>query len=378
MTCRCLHIMAVGAAVALSGCGGGRPADGVQEPDSLGLLLADWSEWAEGSDDGLWEHDGSRALHLIELSSFGGDEPSPPFFSIESFDVSGDTIFITDRQSEQLTALRSTDGSVLWRTGQPGEGPGCFTSIGQVDCSGGLIAVANQGMGRIDLFSRDGTWLESMPSMQPYDLCFVEDSVLAVVSLADPEALVTLVRVDGETLSAFGTWDHPSAALPPANRILHCALVAPGILAVTSYYANHIQIMDLCGDSMICSFSRDLPVDIPEPVIGGSGGMTTFSLQTWILDVAAGPSGTIDVLLRPFDDDRQTVEGPDFEPAGVSIVDRFDLEGGYLDSYAIPGSIGALLYSDSVLYAADWQESRLVIYGCAADPARRVSETGSD
>ncbi len=370
---RCL--LAVSAAVAVSGCGGGRPGGGAQEPDSLSLLLEDWSGWAEGSDDGLWESDSSRSIHFAELSAFGGDEPSPPFFSIESFDVSGDTVIVTDRQSEQLVALRSTDGSVLWRTGQPGEGPGCFTSIGQVDCSGGLIALANQGMGRIDLFSRDGTWLESIPFMQPYDLCFLEDSLLAVVSLADPEALVTLVRVDGETLSAFGTWDHPSAALPPANRNLHCALVAPGILAVTSYYANHIQLMDLRGDSTIRSFSRNLPVAIPEPAIGGSGGMTTFSLQTWILDVAAGPSGTVDVLLRPFDEDRQTIEGPDFEPAGVSIVDRFDLEGHYLDSYAIPGSIDQLLYSDSVLYAADWRDSRLVMFGFAAGP---VMEPGAD
>jgi sugar lactone lactonase YvrE len=322
-------------------------------------FLRGWSDWAEGSDEGLWEGDSTHLVSIRTIWTLGGDSPDPAFYTVESMAFSGETLFVTDSQAERLVAMDMA-GNVLWRSGSPGEGPGCFTGIGQVACSGGAIAVTNQSLGRIDVFSRAGEWTGSIPFMQPYDICFVDDSTLAVVSLVEPGHLVTLMGLDGIEDASFGTWEHPTAALPGANRNLHCALVAPGLLAVTSYYANHIQLMDLEARTMRTAFSRDLPMDIPESEIGESGGMMTFSLQTFLIDVTAGPAGTIDVLLRPVARD-STIGGPGAELSGASIVDRFDMEGRYLDSYAIPGSAGTIMFDGTTLFADDWQEGTLTM-----------------
>ncbi len=335
--------------------------------DMVDGFLRGWSDWAEGSAEGRWESDSTHLVSISTRVTIGGDSPEPAFFTVESFAASGCTLYVTDPQAERLVAM-DLAGNVLWRAGSPGEGPGCFTGIGQVACTGGVIAVANRSLGRIDLFSKAGEWTRSIPFMQAYDLCFVDDSTLAVVSLTEPGHLVTLLGLDGTEHDSFGTWEHPTASLPGANRNLHCALVAPGLLAVTSYYANHIQLMDLETGTMRSAFSRDLPMDIPESEIGESGGMTTFSLQTFLLDVTGGPAGTIDVLLRPVALD-STIGEPGAELSGVGIVDRFDLEGRYLDSYAIPGSIGTILFDGTTLFADDWQEGTLSVMTFSEGPA---------
>lgn len=319
--------------------------------DSLSVVLADWKEWAESSSDGLWEGDPRHALALSELSVYGGDFADPPFYSVESFVVSGDTLFVADQGAQQLVAM-SADGRVLWKSGEPGEGPGYFAGVSQVAIGKDIIAVANLPSARVDLFTRDGMWANSVPAMSPYDILLLGDTALVVASLANPEELITIHELDGSKISAFGVWDHPTSRLPGCNRHLHIAALNDSLLVVTSYYANHLQVFDLATGHLLRTFSRDLPAHIREPDFHTEDGATHFFLETFLLDVFVGPEGMVNVLLRPFSTAR-TTDLTEEGLANVCLVDRFNWEGHYLDSYAVPVAAGQMAYLNGTLYASD-------------------------
>ncbi|NOQ23408.1 MAG: hypothetical protein GQ565_12285 [Candidatus Aegiribacteria sp.] len=313
--------------------------------DSLSIILREWKEWSERTDEGLWEDDSEHKVTLEMLQVYGGSEAiDPPFYYIESFAVKGDTIFVSDRSTERLVAF-DLDNQVLWTTEGFGEGPGHFSGISQLDVYNDVIAVANMGNGRVDIFSTDGKWSQSIQVISPYDLEILNDSVLIVVKQTSPEGCVMLLNMNGDTLSTFGAWEDHLEGFS-ANRDLHCTMVDSEHLVINSYYTNRMEIYSLYTNCMISSFNRTLPVEIPEPQ--SENGM--ISLNTFLLDIFIGPEGMINVLLRPFTPDK-SIDTMTEDIVNLSIVDRFNHQGQYLDSYVIPVSTSQVIYSNGILYA---------------------------
>lgn len=326
------------------------------EADSIKKELGEWKAWAESSDNGLWEGNASHSLSLELLNVYGGEENTiPAFFSVESFDVSGDTIFISDKQAQQLVAI-NFQGCVLWKSGGLGEGPGFFSGIAQLDVNSEYIAVANAGNARVDLFSRSGEWVNSISVLTPYDVDFLNDSVLVVVTQTSPEGFLRVFNLTGDIISVSGQWATHLEGWT-ANRDLHCKAIDECHIVVNSWYSNRNEIHSLVSPDSVLFFNRILPVDIPEP--SGSGGMVSFN--TFLLDVCVGPEGMINVLLRPFTTDR-TIKIQGDNIARVGIVDRFDREGNYLDSYVIPTTCGEMIYYNGELFVSNWIECSIYRY----------------
>jgi hypothetical protein len=124
----------------------------IDSTDSLSIVMNEWKDWAESSADGLWENDSSHMVTLDLLHVYGGpEEVDPPFFYPEAFTVQGDTFFVSDGGAQKLVVFNS-QGEILWSTEGPGEGPGLFSGVSQLDVVGDIISVSNLGNSRIDLF----------------------------------------------------------------------------------------------------------------------------------------------------------------------------------------------------------------------------------
>ena len=141
-----------------------------------------------------------------------------------------------------------------------------------------------------------------------------------------------------------------------ANRDLHCLVYNSELLVLTSYYADRIEIYDIEEESRILEFNRRLPVDIPEP--SEENGFVNFN--TVILDVFIGPEGMINTLLRPF----STEKTLDLQ-SGITdfcVIDRFNFEGEYLDSYVVPTKASLATYNNGNLFIANEEESEILVY----------------
>ena len=326
--------------------------------DNLYRVLSEWKEWAEASDDGIWEGDSTHNLSFELLRIYGGEiEQEPNFFSIESFAVSGDTIFIADDQTQHLTAI-DFNGDLLWKVGGVGEGPGLFSGIGQIAVNKNYIIVSNMKNSRIDLFSKAGEWLKSIHAQLPFDVLFIDDTTFIVVSYQIANGIVHIYSISGERISSFGDAEaFPTSSIGWINRDLHCALIKPDLLVVNSYYSDHIEIYSIKDECLLHRFGRNLPLDIDENRIREGA---TF-LTTFLLDVFVGPEGMINVPLRPISPER-TIETTNHNIENISIVDRYDVNGNYLDSYIIPTIGGDMIYYNDELFVANWIECSIYRY----------------
>lgn len=320
-------------------------------------VLVEWKEWAESTDEGLWEDDLEHQVHFEHITQLGGevDEGSPLFTYVESFCVQGDTIFITDSAKEEVIAVTSS-GEILWSIGGPGEGPGLFSGIGQIDVMGDVIAVVNQANSRVDILSTDGEWQTSFQVMIPYDVSMVSDGQMAVAMHTSATGCIVYCSTAGNTIAKFGTWSEHMEGWA-SNRDLHCTIADSKTLVLTSYYSNRVELYDLLNEQRIKSFHRTLPFHLEGTT--ENNGMISF--QTVILDVFIGPEGMINVLLRPFADNK-TVDLVNHQHSGIAVVDRFDYSGQYLDSYIIPAPASQVCYSQGVLYASCESECSIQLF----------------
>ena len=112
----------------------------VSTVDSLATTMQEWKEWAESSDEGLWEGDNSHSIVLEHLYTFGGeDDVNTYFFYPEAFAVKGDTVFVSDGSTQKLVCF-NLSGELLWSTEGAGEGPGHFSGVSQIAVSDDEIA----------------------------------------------------------------------------------------------------------------------------------------------------------------------------------------------------------------------------------------------
>ena len=72
----------------------------------------------------------------------------------------GDSIYISDRQSEAIFAV-GTDGYLSRKIGRPGEAPGEFTSLNELQYNGSHVLTRDQG--RIQLFTEKFNYVSSFP-----------------------------------------------------------------------------------------------------------------------------------------------------------------------------------------------------------------------
>lgn len=119
-----------------SACTSGDRAIGTQtENTSLSEdTLAIWKEWVQASDEGIWADRPDKQIVLREVATLGGDAFAL-FYNPVDIAVSGDTVFVTDASTESVVCLNVTTNELIWKSGEPGEGPGHFSGITHIAVS---------------------------------------------------------------------------------------------------------------------------------------------------------------------------------------------------------------------------------------------------
>ena len=75
-------------------------------------IAAEWKEYFESSDDGLWENVSEHSLSYRYAGQFGVDNGlEPAVYAPVALCASGDTVFVTDSGTMQIVALDS-EGNV--------------------------------------------------------------------------------------------------------------------------------------------------------------------------------------------------------------------------------------------------------------------------
>lgn len=316
--------------------------------------LIEWREWLEVSSPPEVETD--MPFYIPSDTILSPEKCNYEYYMIESFVIDEERIFLSDGRSSTLLAY-SIDGQLLWKTGGEGEGPGLFSGIGEIACNGDTLAVCNHGVGRIDFFDCDtGDWISSISILWPYDLCFLPDGSLAVLSLLENN-MITIFSPSGERLSGFGSWNAPGEEIfnlmfSTANRNLHSVLISDSILAVNAYFFNWCQLYNLNSGELITSFRRELP--FPEKEIEVRSGGIVGKIYT--NDIACFGNNVV-ILHRPIEGSgSQNIpsryDGIPFYKIDFSMVDVYSSDGEYTGSFAFQRKVGHLLWHDGILYGA--------------------------
>jgi len=335
---------------------------GGETPDEMLDILDEWRTCMEASSPPEQRID--LPYYIPADTVLSPDSCGLEYYMIECFVIDGNNIYLSDGCSQNLLAF-TDEGDLLWKTGGEGEGPGLFAGIGEIAVNGDTVAVCNHGTGRIDFFKSDsGNWFSSISVLWPFDLCFLPNGNLVVLSLLE-ENMVTVFSPSGEKVFSFGNWQAPgqdivNSMFSTANRNLRLALVNDSILAVNAYYFNWGQVYNLNSGELITSFRRDLPYE-ERPLEVGNG---SFRGKIYTNDIASWQE-YIAVLNRPIGSDWNLPERYDGIPVNevdFSVVDLYRLSGTYAGSIAVPGTPGRILWYEDDLYGAPDETGELIRY----------------
>jgi len=334
-------------------------------PDSLWK----WKLYAESSDDGLWEGDLSHYVILNRTASLGGeDDLTPPFYNVLNMHTMGDTIMVADRATQELVCM-TPEGDVLWKAGASGEGPGHFHGIGGIVSGGNWLAVGNTGLNRIDIFTKTGEFTEAFSIDTPEDLVAISDTTFAVISGSRDNGVISIVNPASGLIRSFGTIEADSVMT--FNMIftdnLRGTFIPPNIIAVISRYEHKLFIFNLDTEEQVFAGIRNLTSDPARPYRNfneETGNITTICFPS-ISSVFKGPEGMINVVVDEYQSDGTLLHGNrNNNYAPVTVIDRYDPTGTYLDSYCIPdsGIYWMRMLDDGRFVGAQQGTGRIFIY----------------
>lgn len=318
----------------------------VEQPDTLSR----WVSWAEKSGDGLWE-DGSHRFGLSEAQVYGGQE-IPPFYNIEGLSLSGDTMYVSDPADQSLAAVSLVTGEQLWKAGEPGEGPGHFNGIGEVAAGASGIAACDMYNNRVSLLSPSGEFMTDILIQCPFDVMWKGDT-LFVLSLAAEKPL-NMYDTSGELIGSCGELPEEISYLSFINRHLHGVLAPDGSVLVISRFLSGIWRIDPVTGSTEFFAETVFPQ-----------GEIVNDLQSpgWMVlcrDIFIGPDGMVNVILPMFTEEGGRLSDGG-EPQMTTVVHRYNLNGEYLDSWALNGTVGIALMHEGQLFTVDRYADGVVI-----------------
>jgi len=323
--------------------------------------LDSWREWAESSGSGLWLDQNHRILVYERVRVIGGEsETQPIIFDAYRVATKGDSLLVTDRAQQCLVCLDSL-GNVLWRFGEPGEGPGTFVYIMDVIVFGQYIAVSDNALGRIDLLTSDGQYINSIAVNIPQNLVTLSDTSFAVLTSFDSRGNVLVFSSSGDLLRSISlsTWDGDDCVF------LKGTANDTGRLAVFSTMGDRFAILDEDLLEYEEYTLRDFPTEYPQPeVVRNMQGEGAIRMIPFVGNAFVGSCGELNLRLMPLTVDHEFWRFDSTALAPVSVIDRYDWDGHYLDSYVIPVShCRHVLYSDSIgLIAVDADDSSINIF----------------
>lgn len=207
--------------------------------------------------------------------------------------------------------------------------------------------------GRVDILNRSGELQSSISIDNPLDVIVLSETSLAILSKAKNGGNLHVYNLSDSLQYSFGSpaWTHRGLR---SNRDLFGLLVGDS-LVVTSKFCNQLFFFDLANRTISDDFARTYPTQY----------QTTTRGTAWTLmgRPFLGPDSTLCVDLPAFSSraEFRVANTPFEEYSPVTIIDRYDLAGNYLDSFSIPIKGGSqCIYSREYgLFVQQYQTSTI-------------------
>lgn len=310
-----------------------------------------WKTFFESSDVGLWEDDSSHFLTFTDVSYLvNPDDEFPLVYNPYALCANHDTVFVADLATQKIHAI-DRRGNQLWEIGGEGEGPGEFPYISTIAVSSIYVAAINNRLGRVDFFLRNGDYSHSHPLQHAQDIVAIDDTTFIVGSTNSSEGDLHLLSSSRGVVESFG--EIPQDHYTNIRRLDLIRLCFNGAdrVAVFNRYEGFISIYEINSGNCVYSGRRTYPM-LPTPPmpLDEAGRHRHFPVGG---NCFVGAEGMLNVTLPNVMNDSTFISTPDYmDYAPVTVVDRYDWDGNYLDSYCLPDS--CLSYSvlvDSVTFA---------------------------
>jgi len=328
--------------LACSQSSGGRECLYTDSSEAFQDTLQKWEKYMESSSEGLWEDSTKYDIKIERIHIFGGeDNPIPQFYDPLFVHVAGDTLFVTDRATQSLVCMDTT-GTVLWRFGESGEGPGYFAGIGQVDVCGDTIAVINNGLSFVELLSRDGNLIGRLSVERPQDIAFIDSRFLLVFSKSQPGGDVHLFDIEADSiLYSFGQgkWEE----FPNNGSLFEIwgVFIQPDRVAYISHFEKKMVFANFMNQTSYWTDIRELPFGITPSshTYDNESNMQYNVAYPLYRSMFTGPFGEINLLFPNLMDNGEMLNPDNLNDyAPVTVLDRYSVYGEYLDSYCLPDS----------------------------------------
>lgn len=303
-------------------------------------VIRDWTNYMQSSDNGLWEGQPQYANSYNFMGHLYDEESLEiPVYSPFAVCCYSDTIFVTDASTKELVAL-DTDGSVLWKAGGEGEGPGEFSIVTTLAVSRKYIAVLNIHLNRVELFNRDGSFANSFSITRPQDIVTLNDTTFLVGSTEEQDGDLHILDTSNGIIRSFGQANMQQYDEILRPDLMRLCIGGDGRVGIFNRYEGLLSIYDIETEECIFNGSREYPSEPTPPdrytADSGESQLVFFPIGG---NAFLGPEGMLNVVICNYMDDGSFISDPDYlDFAPVTGIDRYDWDGIYLDSYCLPDS----------------------------------------
>ena len=297
--------------------------------------------------EGKWENDVSKRVHLSLDLTLGGleDNETHIFQSPRSIAVNenGD-LFILDQRENSIYKF-DEKGHFLATIGREGQGPGEFQIPYDIVFKNNTLYVADFGNRRVQCFEEKGKYISDFQVRGNFVKIAVDSKGNIYLPYYTDQFLVHKYSEKGELLNSFvDTEIAPMKGDPRLQRAynsVNFTVDHKDNIYIAYRFQNKIQKYNSHGELLI-EFNRELPFK-PTPIhmfqtpSGGSGvrGDEIYN------DICVGKNDLIYVLL-----------GKHY-PGKGKIIDRYNTQGEYLDSFWTEVQCYRIMISSDKLYLLD-------------------------
>ncbi len=232
------------------------------------------------------------------------------------------------------------NGTVLWKAGGQGEGPGEFSLITTLAASKRYVAAANIHLGRIELFHCNGSYANSIQLERPQDIAVLNDSTFIVGSTEEQGGDLHIVNVNTGILRSFGEVNRNSYQDVLRPDLIRLCVGPDGKVAVFNRYEGLLAIYDIDTEECVYRGNREYPAEISPPAsfIDDNGEQRSMFFPVGG-NIFLGSEGMLNVVVCNYMEDGTFLSDPEYlDFAPVTAIDRYDWAGEYLDSYTLPDS----------------------------------------
>lgn len=229
--------------------------------------------------------------------------------------------------------------------------------------------MANTGLNRVDFFSHSGEFKTTVSTENPEALIAISDTIFAVLSGDNQTAIINIIHADSGLIRSFGKLV-PDSSMTMGFHFrnnLRGVFIPPDIIAVISRYEHQLYIFNLQTEELVFSGVRDLPCK-PSPPYRNyneeTGNITTIFFPSKS-SVFKGPEGMINIVVDEYMSDGSLLHSNRHNNyAPVTVIDRYDLTGTYLDSYCLPdsGIYCARMLQDGRFVGAQQGTGKVMLY----------------